>query len=128
MAGRADARNLQQMRRVDSAAANDDLARRNDTMVAIVLAKRDAGTALSVEQQSRGNCFGFAPQVRPPPRPSQKSARRRTPKAPPPRHLRIPDPLLDLAVVIRGERKPRLLRGFNKAMGQRQDGAVVLDQ
>ena len=31
------------------------------------------------------------------------------------------------AVEVRGEREAGLLRGFDEAMGQRQDGAVVLD-
>ena len=44
-----------------------------------------------------------------------------------PRHLRIADALALLAVEIGIEREARLLRGFDEAMGERQDGAVVLD-
>src|SRR5260370_34396475 len=128
MAGRANARNLQQVRRIDRAAADHDLARRGNPPVNAVLAKRDAGTAPSVEQQPGRDRLGLDPQVLAPPRLGKKGLYRRSAEAPPPRHLGIPDPLLDPAAAIARERKPGLLRGFDKPMGQWQDPAVILDE
>ena len=62
---RPDAGDLQQMRRVDRAAAQDDLlvGTRLDRLAA--LAERDADAALAFEQQFGGQRLGFDPQVRP---------------------------------------------------------------
>ena len=67
-------------------------------------------------------------QVRAPPRLGQKGARGRPAKTSPARHLGIADPLLLRAVIIGGERKPDLLRGFDKAVGQGQDRPIILDE
>src|SRR5271166_2273807 len=63
MAGRADARNLQQLRRIDGTAAYHDLTRRGDTAVTAVLPEGDPGAAPPVEQQPRRDRLGLDPQV-----------------------------------------------------------------
>src|SRR5271165_4901135 len=97
-------------------------------MVTTALPKRDAGATPTVEWQPRRYGLGLDLQVRASPRLGQKGACGRPAEAPLARHLRIADPLLLRTVVIWRERKPCLLCGFDKAMGQRQDGAVILDE
>src|SRR5260370_340324 len=67
-----------------------------------------AVTPLPVEGQRVPARLGLAPPVLARPRSGKKGLGRRPADAPPPRHLGIPDPLLDPAVVIGGERKPDL--------------------
>ena len=52
---RADPGDLQQMRRVDGAAANDDLTRRRQLTVGVVLAEADAGATSTAPAASRDN-------------------------------------------------------------------------
>src|SRR5215831_15200253 len=112
MAGRADAENLQQVRRVDGTAADHDLSCRDDPAVAASLAERDTSAPASVKQQPGRHGLCLDPEVGPPPCFREKGARGRPTEPPPARHLRIADPLLNRAVVVWGERKTRLLRGF----------------
>src|SRR5260370_2443453 len=79
-------------------------------------------------QEGGGDGLGLDAEVRAPPGFGQKGARGRPAKTSPARHLGIADPLLLRAVIIGGERKPDLLRGFDKAVGQRQDRPIILDE
>ena len=83
---------------------------------------------MPLEQQAGGNGLGLDAQVRAPPRFGQKGPCGRPAETPPARHLGIADPLLLRTIIIGGERKPDLLRGFDKAVGQRQDRPIILDQ
>ncbi len=85
--GRADAGNLQQMRRVDGAAADDDLARRQLLAVHAVLAKRDAGAALAVKQEFGGDRVGLDPEIGATARLGEKGAGGRAAQPASPRHL-----------------------------------------
>jgi hypothetical protein len=102
MRRRADAGNLQQMRRVDRAAAEDHLARRGELAVGAALAERDAGAAFAVEQQLGRDRVGLDLEIAAPARLAQKGLRGRAAPAAAPRHLRIGDAFLLLAVVGRG--------------------------
>ncbi len=115
------------MRRVDGAAAEDHLARRHLLPVDPVLTEGDAGSAFAVEQQSGDQRVGLDLQIAAVPGLGEKRPRRRAAQPPPPRHLRIGDALLRSAVVILGERKAGLLGGLDKAVGQIEDRAVILD-
>ena len=128
MAGRPDARDLQQVGRVDGAAGDDDLTRRQYPAIAAILPKGNPGALPALEQQPRSNRLGLDAHIWASPRLGQKGARRRPAEAPPPRHLRIPDPLLDRAVVVCGQRKAGLLGGFDKSVRQRQDRPVIFDE
>ena len=57
----------------------------------------------------------------------QEGLRGRAAEPPLARHLRIADAFLRLAIQVGAEREADLLRGFDEAMRQRQDGAVILD-
>jgi hypothetical protein len=61
--------------------------------------------------------LGFDPQIWASPRLGQKGSRGRPAKPAIAGHLRIADTLLDRAIVVPGQRVPRLLCRFNKAMG-----------
>ena len=126
--GRADAGNLQKLRRVDGAARNDHLARRRHLAVPAVLAIGDAGAAFSVKHQPGRDRLGDDPQIGAPPRLGQKGLRRRAAKPAAARHLRIADAFLVGAVVVLGQPEAGLLRGLDKTMGQGQDRAVILDR
>src|SRR5262249_7073974 len=84
-------------------------------------------TALAVEQEFGGDRIGLDVQIAARPRLGQKCPRRRTAPAAAPRHLRIGDALLGLAVVVGGIGEPGLLRRFDKFVGERQDRTVILD-
>ena len=123
----ADARDLQDVRRVDGAARHDHLAVGAHLGEVAAALEGDADAALALEQQLAALRLGLDAQVGPALGLAQKSLRRRAAQAAAPRHLRIADALALLAVEIGIEREARLLRGFDEAMGERQDGAVVLD-
>ena len=59
MLRRPDARDLQQMRRIDRAAAHDHLARRARLAIDAALAEDDPGAAPALEQQARGHRLGL---------------------------------------------------------------------
>src|SRR6202041_3946116 len=97
---RADAGNLQHMRRVDRAAAEDYLARREFLPVDAALAERDAGAALALEEQPGHDRIGLDLAIAAAARLAQEGLRGRTAPFPAPRHLRIGDAFLLLAVVV----------------------------
>src|SRR6185312_8406405 len=87
----------------------------------------DADAALTLEQELAGLRVGLDAEVRSLPRLTQEGLCRRAAPLAAPRHLRIADAVALLAVEVGIEREARLLRRFNEVMGERQDGAVVLD-
>ncbi len=119
---------LQQVRRIDGAAGDDDLARRERLVVGAFLSISDAGATAAFEQQPRRDSLGLDPQIWAPPRFGQEGPRRRAAKAAVTGHLRIADTLLNRAVVVAGQREACLPRRFDKAMCQRQDGPVIFDE
>ena len=125
---RTNARDLQQMRRVDGAARQDHLARGHHLAIPALLAEGDTYAALAFEQQPGGKRLGLDAQVRPASRLRQKRACGRAAEAAIARHLRIADALVLAAVEVVGQRKAGLLRGVDEPMGQVQGRAVVLDQ
>src|SRR5579883_903047 len=127
MRGRADARDLQDVRRVNRAARDDHLAIGPDFRDVAAAPELDADAALALEQELAGLRVGLHAQVRPLPRLAQEGLRRRAAPTAAPRHLRIADAVALLAVEVGIEREARLLRRLHEMMGERQDGAVVLD-
>src|SRR6185437_6465020 len=127
MLRRTDAGDLQNMRRVDRAAGQDDLAGGAHLAIDAVLAKRDADAATPLEQETRRDGIGLDLEIAATAGFAQKCLRRGAAPFAAARHLRIRDALLLLAVVVGSEREARLLRRFDKAVGQRQDRAVILD-
>ena len=91
------------------------------------LPKCHAGASLAVEQQARRHGLGLDPQVLARLRFRQDCLCGRAAKPPLPRHLRIADTLLHLAIQIGAERKAHLLRRFDETVSQRQDRSVILD-
>ena len=124
---RPDAGDLQDMRRVHRAARDDDLAVGAHLGEIAAAAEGDADAALALEQELAALRLGLDPEVRPAPCLAQEGLRRRAAEAAAPRHLRIADARALLAVEVGIERKARLLGRFDEAVGERQDGAVVLD-
>src|ERR1051326_7141262 len=127
MLGRADAGDLQNMRRVDGAAGQDDLAGGAHLAIDAVLAKRDTDAATPLKQQTRRDGIGLNLEIAAAARFAQKGLRRGAAPFAATGHLRIRDAFLLLAVVVGGEREASLLRRFDKAMSQGQDRAVILD-
>src|SRR5438105_2001524 len=115
------------MRRVDRAAREDDLARSAHLPLGAVLAERDPDAAAAVEEEAGGDRAGLDLEVGPPFGCREEGARGRTAHPSLAGHLRIADAFLGLAVVIRGPRKPGLLRRRDEGVGQGQDRAVILD-
>src|SRR5580704_10780952 len=115
------------MRRVHRAARHDHLAIGAHLGEVAAAPEGNADAALAVEQELAALRPGFDPEVRAAPGLAQKGLRRRAAEAAAPCHLRIADARALLAVEIGIEREARLLGGFDKAVGERQDGAVILD-
>src|ERR1700751_3396030 len=134
MGSRSDARDLQQVRRVDSAARHHtpaphyDLACDQHPTGLPVLPEGDPEATAALHYEPCRDRLGYDPQIWPPPCLGQEGACRRPAKSTVAGHLRIADPFLHRAVVVAGQREARLLCGFDKAMGQRQDGSIILDQ
>src|ERR1700722_10195849 len=115
------------MRRVHRAARHDYLAVGPHFGEVATASEGDAYAALALEQELAALRLGFDPEVGPAPRFAQKSLRRRAAEAAAPRHLRIADARALLAVEVGIEGEAGLLGGFDEAMSERQDGAVILD-
>src|SRR5687767_6046999 len=115
MCRRPDARDVQDVRRVDGAARHDHLAIGADLGEVAAALEGDTDTALALEQQLAALRLGLDAQVGPPLGLAQKSLCRRATQAAAPRHLRVADALALLAVEIGIEREARLLRGFDEA-------------
>src|SRR6202171_290853 len=115
------------MRRIDCAAAEDHLARGGFLPLDPALAKRDPGAALAVEQQPGDNGVGLDLEVAAAAGFAQECLRRRAAPLAAPRHLRVRDAFLLLAVVVGGGGIAGLLRRLDKAVGQIEDRAVILD-
>ena len=126
MRRRSNARNLQQMRRINRATGHDHLARNPQFPIHPILPKRHTHALLAVEQQLRGNRVRLHPQIRSPLRRRQKRSRGGPTPLPNPRHLRIADAFLLLAIQILAEFMPGFLRRFHERMRQWQDRAVIL--
>ena len=123
MLGRTNARDLQHMRRIHCTAGQDHFPSRADLLEHTALAEFRAHAALAVKQKPRDLGFGFHPHLVT--RLRKISTRRRTAPAANARHLRIANAFLFHAVQILAEGMARLLRRFNEAMGQWQNGAVI---
>src|SRR5712691_13385752 len=105
------------MRRVDRAAGEDHLAYGADLAFCTVLAERDPGAALSIEQEAGGDRAGLDLEVGAPLGRREEGARGRAAHPALAGHLRIADALLGLAVVVRGQPKPGLLRSLDEGVG-----------
>ena len=121
---RPDAGQLEEVRRVHRTAREDHLPSRPQLAHLAVLAEGYADAAPALEQQPGRLRLGLDPHLVA--RPGEEGPRGRAAPATHPGHLRIADPLLFRAVQVALKRMPGLLRRLNEAVGQRQDGAVVL--
>src|SRR5262245_16127634 len=128
MRGRADAGNLQQMRRVDGPPRQDHLARDPDLALLVFLPEDDADAALALANEPGREGLGLDAQVGSASCLRQEGARRRTAETAVARHLRIANALVLATVEILGEGKADLPRCIDEAMRQIQGRAVVLDQ
>ena len=128
-AHRADARDLQQMRRVDGAARQDHLARGPHPPVSGPSGGRRRRRSACPRTAAwwrtpwsrRAGC-GAAFRL------GQEGARGRAAETAVARHLREADALVLATVEVLGQRNAGLLRGIDEPAGQIQGRAVVLDQ
>ncbi len=122
--GGPDARQLQQLRRIDRAAGEDDFAARARLVPVPALLVGDADGALALEQDAGRQRVGLDAQVRPALRRPQIGARRRHAQAAMRGDLVDADAFDGLAVEIGIEREAGLLPRFHPQVGQRMDRAL----
>src|SRR3954469_23308947 len=127
MFGRSDTGKLQEMRRVDGAAAQDHLLMRVRFDGLAALAEGDADAAFAVEQQPGGEGFGLDAEIGAVACFLQEGLRSRSAPAALAGHLRVANALRLAAVEVLAELETGVLGRLDEFVGQRQDGAIVLD-
>ena len=124
----ADARQLQQLRRVDRAAAQDHLAGARGLGSAAADARiLDAGRAPALEQDPRRHRMRLHVEVRPAHHGVQVRPRGGQPAAVVHVAVELREALLAVAVHVVGEREAGLLHGGEERVEQRADGRPALE-
>src|SRR6476620_898129 len=127
MRGVADAGQHEQLRRLQSAAADDDLACRGHPLNLVAALIFSASGAAILEKDAPRRRSGDDMQVRTRHVRMDVGAGRATPLAVLLRHLVRTDTLLSVAVEIVGRGKLQLLRSFKKILDKRAPSAQLCD-